>query len=151
PTELQRVGDFSNTYDAKGGLVPIYDPNATPRRPFPNNLIPKDRLDPVALNVVNYFPRPNRPPDTIAGAFNFRSNRVTAQTGDFVMAKVDHCITDNNKITGRYLMQRSNGDTTSVYPDAGADPAGYGRGHSQYAYGSWTRILGSTKVNDLRY
>jgi hypothetical protein len=151
PAELQRVGDFSKTFDTNGGLVPIYDPQASPGQPFPDNAIPKDRLDPVALHVIDYFPLPNRPADTIAGADNFRSNSVTALTSDFLIAKIDHSFTDADKFTGRYMTYRSNTDTTSVYPDAGADPAGYGYGHSQYAYGSWTHILNSAKVNDLRY
>ena len=29
PTELQRAGDFSQTFNAKGQLIPIYDPNTT--------------------------------------------------------------------------------------------------------------------------
>jgi hypothetical protein len=57
PTLLQREGDFSKTFNSSGQLMTIYDPfdtftnaaNNIERRPFANNVIPKTRMDPVAL------------------------------------------------------------------------------------------------------
>src|SRR5262249_38082047 len=67
PTELQRSGDFSKTINSAGALVNIYDPTTTApsgagfvRTVFPGNVIPASRLDPVARNVVKYYPLPNR-------------------------------------------------------------------------------------------
>ena len=151
PTELQRAGDFSQTLNATAGVIPVYDPDTTPRKPFPGNVIPSARLDPVALKLVSYFPRPNRAADTVAGGNNFRANTVASVAGDFVMAKVDHSLNEKNRLTGRYMRYRQDTDPSSVYPDPGADPATHNRGGSQYAYGSWTRILNATGVNELRY
>ena len=69
PTALQRAGDFSQTFNTSGKLVQIYDPlNTVPnpngvsgavlRQPFPGNVIPTSRLDPVALNLEKYYPMP---------------------------------------------------------------------------------------------
>ena len=62
PTALQRTGDFSQTFNAAGKLIPIYDPNTTQlvngayiRQQFPGNAIPPSALDPVALNVMKYY------------------------------------------------------------------------------------------------
>jgi hypothetical protein len=60
PTINQRGGNFV-------GANPIYDPasqvvdanNVVTRQPFPNNLIGATRLDAVAKNIQEYFPRPN--------------------------------------------------------------------------------------------
>ena len=53
PTELERNGDFSQS-----GFT-IYDPlntvNGVPQ-PFAGNIIPRGRMDPVALNMLNYMP-----------------------------------------------------------------------------------------------
>ncbi len=56
PTALQRAGDFSETVNAQGRQIVIYDPSTTRlvngvnvRDPFPGNRIPTDRLDPVAV------------------------------------------------------------------------------------------------------
>src|SRR5687767_6597926 len=70
PTELQRRGDFSQTLDARGNQVVIYDPATTSgavRTPFSGNIIPQDRLDPVALRIAALYPLPNRPPDNVSG------------------------------------------------------------------------------------
>ena len=55
PTEAMRNGDFSNYRDVNGNLIQIYDPatgrnvNGTwVRDPFPGNIIPADRINPVA-------------------------------------------------------------------------------------------------------
>ncbi|HTM47728.1 MAG TPA: carboxypeptidase-like regulatory domain-containing protein [Bryobacteraceae bacterium] len=68
PTALERTGDFSKTVDAQRRLVQIFDPlNTTPspagggailRQAFPGNLIPQDRLDPVARKMIAYYPLP---------------------------------------------------------------------------------------------
>jgi len=151
PTDLERAGDFSKTVNASGALIPIFDPAATLRQPFPGNVIPKKSLDPVALRIVNYFPRPNRMPDNPAGANNFRVNSATAVTSDFLLAKMDYSLNDRNKFTGRYIVFRQDTDPSNIYPDPGADTSNHNRGRSQYWYGSWTRIANSAKLNDVRY
>ncbi len=70
PTEEMRRGDFSKLVNAQGNLIPIYDPTTatydangnitTPRQQFSGNMIPPNRLDPVALAVTKYMPLPNR-------------------------------------------------------------------------------------------
>ena len=61
PTSRERAGDFSQSFNAAGQLVVIYDPLTTRvdpvtgqqvRDPFPGNVIPADRLNPVAQNIM---------------------------------------------------------------------------------------------------
>ncbi len=60
PTALERAGNFSQTLDAKGKPVVIIDP-AT-KQPFPGAIIPVNRLDPTAQNIVKGFiPQANLP------------------------------------------------------------------------------------------
>jgi hypothetical protein len=49
PTARMRIGDFSELLSR--GIV-IYDPLASPRTPFPNNVIPGNRIDPIALRFL---------------------------------------------------------------------------------------------------
>src|SRR3954454_19389189 len=64
PTLLNRQGDFSDLRATSGQLIRIYDPppgsTASTRQPFPANVIPRQRFDPVALAAMQYFPLPNR-------------------------------------------------------------------------------------------
>lgn len=53
PTDAMRQGNFSSV------TTPIIDPLT--RQPFPGNIIPRDRLNPVTLNLLQYFPVPGTP------------------------------------------------------------------------------------------
>ncbi|MFZ4795460.1 MAG: carboxypeptidase regulatory-like domain-containing protein, partial [Blastocatellia bacterium] len=72
PTEAFRNGDFSKLADATGKPILIYDPATTRanpagngflRDPFPGNIIPANRIDPVAKNILRFYPLPNRTAD----------------------------------------------------------------------------------------
>src|SRR5947209_879225 len=78
PTLLQRQGDVSQTFNASGSLINIFDPSTTTivsgraiRTPFPGNVIPRSAIDPVAAAVLNFIPSPNQAPINVAGASNF--------------------------------------------------------------------------------
>ena len=57
PTQAERDGDFSRSYDINGALIPVKDPQTG--LPFPGNAIPKSRLSALGLSVLNFLPLPN--------------------------------------------------------------------------------------------
>jgi hypothetical protein len=60
PTAAMRIGDFSGTsaivFDPRTG-----NPNGTLRTPFPNNAVPKDRIDSASTYMAGLIPAPNQP------------------------------------------------------------------------------------------
>ena len=65
PTALERAGDFSQTRNSAGQLVTIYDPTTTRtvngaivRDAFPGNVIPAERMSPVARAMLRAMPVP---------------------------------------------------------------------------------------------
>jgi len=68
PTAAERAGDFSQSV-AAGVVRTLYDPwtsrlgagNLVVRDPFPGNIIPSSRFDPVALKMLEQIPLPNLP------------------------------------------------------------------------------------------
>jgi hypothetical protein len=77
PTERERQGDFSQSFDRNGNLMEIHDPFSTRsvdgryvRDPFPGNRIPAARFDPVSRNVIGRFPAPTGPGDPFTHANN---------------------------------------------------------------------------------
>src|SRR5689334_5134541 len=58
PTARERQGDFSQTVDTNGAVIPILDP-ANNRSPFPGNIIPENRIDKAGQGLLNVFPIPN--------------------------------------------------------------------------------------------
>ncbi len=57
PSALERAGNFSQTVDTNGKLIPIKDPRTG--APFPNNIIPPDRIDLQGQKLLSIFPLPN--------------------------------------------------------------------------------------------
>jgi len=56
PTSAERLGDFSALTNTAGQRVTIYDPLT--HLPFPGNIIPSSRINPVAANILKYLPLP---------------------------------------------------------------------------------------------
>ena len=67
PTALERSGDFSQSRNAAGQLIVIYDPLTTRsngaggfiRDPFPGNRIPANRLNPISQAMLANMPLPD--------------------------------------------------------------------------------------------
>lgn len=57
PTQAERNGDFSQSRDSTGALIPVIDP--TTGKPFPGNVIPADRQSDMGKSILNFFPTPN--------------------------------------------------------------------------------------------
>ncbi len=157
PTALQRTADFSDTRNAAGGLIPIYDPattrqeaGRTVRTQFPGNRIPAARLDPVALKLLEFFPVANRTADNLSGANNFRANGGNFLSRSNYTAKVDYHQSAANHFLARYLYNSDGRVARSVYPVEAAETASDQPAHQQYIFGSWTRVISPRIVNDAR-
>ncbi len=81
PTALERSGDFSQSFTTQtiGGQqqrfpIQVYDPTSVDangnRTMFPNDVIPKSRLSPIAQNILAYLPLPNTPSDGTSNTSN---------------------------------------------------------------------------------
>ena len=82
PTAAQRSGDYSGYMSSQGVSVPILD-FANNNRPFPGNVIPQSRLDPVASQAVSAVPLPNYS-GPIANV-NFMAQGTIPANGHFVI------------------------------------------------------------------
>ncbi len=107
PTDAERNGDFSALLPL--GIV-IYDPLTAKkqadgrivRTPFPNNIIPKNRLSPVALNYLAYYPLPNQAGDA-QGRDNFLSSNPRSDDFYSESYRVDHNLSGSQRLFVRYL------------------------------------------------
>lgn len=117
PTAAQRLGDFSQTVDSSGRVLPIYDPAQTTPNPaydptqavstsnlqylraqFPGNVIPTNRLSPVAQQALTLYPEPN----TDIGPFlqnNYFVNSPQIDNADGIIVKVDHPFRERHRLT----------------------------------------------------
>jgi Carboxypeptidase regulatory-like domain len=148
PTLRNRTGDFSDLRNSAGQPIVIYDP--VTRQPFSGNLIPRDRLDPVARAALEYFPQPNRA-GTATNANNYAGTSESSLDRDILVARVDHQLRLNDLLTVRYYLNNSGTNVTGSYPIRAADPlADTTSVRIQSLTGAHTHIFNPTIVNELR-
>jgi hypothetical protein len=160
PTLAERNGDFSNTRDGQGRVIPIYDPDSTRtnpngngvvRDPFPGNIIPSNRIDPLAQRLLQYLPLPNVAPNNpFTNANNYLSLIGFPTDQGQISARIDHNFSEKDKIFGRYTrtkntrMNRAWGNGL-----ADTDARDDQRNNHNFVL-SETHVFSSALVNDFR-
>lgn len=117
PTVLQRAGDFSQTKNAAGTVIPIYDPAttranpATPgqflRDPFPGNVIPRNRWNPVFAKMLDFIPLPNTAGNANTAAGNFVTTAANRISKDTFSVRLDHQVNEKHRLSGRFNYDNS--------------------------------------------
>jgi hypothetical protein len=109
PIPQELAGDFSNTRNAAGQLITIYDPASTTssgsgfvRTAFPGNTIPANRINAVTRAIAKFLPAPNQagaPFTHINDYVRTDGNKTNKDSGSY---KVDHYFSEKNRMFGRY-------------------------------------------------
>lgn len=121
PTALQRAGDFSQTFASSGALIRVFDPFSTRaqgsgfvRDQFPGNVIPQSMIDPVARNVVKFYPQPNTVTSAVTNVNNYINTGVRSFDQDQIDGRVDHNFSNQRRLFSR-LSWRKNTDAPPVF------------------------------------
>jgi len=123
PTAAERAGDFSQTRNSAGQLVTIYDPLTTRtengvivRDPFPGNVIPANRLSPVARAMLGPIPVPS--------AGKSYNGQATLDDGpqNQETLKLDQRWSDRWTTTGMYAHQHTKEPGSAFYGAFGSVP-----------------------------
>ena len=149
PTARQRAGDFSEF------AVTIIDP--TNGLPFPGNVIPDYRIDPLARQMLGLFPAPNSSPAVLGGNLNYSASTQTKLDFREELIRVDYRFSDSHSVYGRFIHDDLPADQPfgEVFGGNQADFPGIasldsnqpGRGF----VGAWTWIVSSNKLNEVSY
>jgi Carboxypeptidase regulatory-like domain/TonB dependent receptor len=125
PTALERTGDFSQTRASNGQLVQIFDPFSTvsttsgsTRTQFPGNVIPPSEMDPVGVNLAKYFPMPNAAGAAFTNQNNYFASGANSTDIDNFDVRIDHNLTDRQRIFGRYSQRASHENPAEMFPQA---------------------------------
>ena len=112
PTALERQGNFSQTYDASGNLIVIYNPATTTvgsgtysRTPVTGNLlsnIPGYVPNPIGQALLNLYPLPTPNLVGVGGSDqdNFFSNAPNTDQNNLFDIRIDHQFSEHNSIFG---------------------------------------------------
>jgi hypothetical protein len=94
PTQMERAGDFSQTFDQNGALIRVNDP-LNNRAQFPGNVIPASRIDRNGQGLLNIFPLPNF--NDPARSFNNRFQSQVDQPREDKILRVDWNVNSKNQ------------------------------------------------------
>jgi carboxypeptidase family protein/TonB-dependent receptor-like protein len=104
PSLAMRNGDFSELLAQN---ILIYDPATAQkvgarvvRTPFAGNIIPANRINPTALQLLKYFPEPNQP--GTLGTNNYFSSNPRSDSFYSISTRVDHRLTSKQQVFVRY-------------------------------------------------
>lgn len=140
PTEAQRRGDFSGgptLYDPD-----TYNPATGLRQPFPGNQIPRSRMHPAALQLLDAIPLPN----STDPARNFVRQVTNRDDGDQWHVRVDHRLPSQHAVMGRASRYKTTAINNGALPTAGDTQTN----RHWAGVGQWTWIPGSALVNEFR-
>jgi len=146
------------------GSTAIYDPATgvqsgplagTGRTVFAGNIIPANRISPIAARLLAFLP----PPTNGAQSNNFQKDTVQSKPMDQFDTKIDYVLGANDRLFVRYSFQRATVNDPGLYgPNGGI----YGGPHNGGFQGSgpsrnqspglnFTHILSPTLVTEFRF
>jgi hypothetical protein len=171
PTDAQRAGDFSSQldltqqtgtdclghptfvgeiFDARNagngcGVAFQYDASG-----MPLNIIPQNKLDPLALAIAKLYPAPN----VNGNGFNFLSNPVRSETRNNFDIRLDQKYSNNDNGFFRFSYEDQPSLIPGPFGSTGGDGGGFFSGVEDNAYRSfatsWTHLFRNNLTNELR-
>jgi hypothetical protein len=103
PSALERTGDFAGVPGTNGQTAVIYDP--TTNAPFAGNIIPSTRINPIAAQLMKFYPLPNLPGLTR----NYEVPSTPVASANTLNSRVNQTINAKNRIMVSLAWQGTNG------------------------------------------
>ncbi len=154
PTMDFRNGDLSAALRLPAPQI-IYDPrtgnaDGTGRRPFDGNIIPPDRISPVAKRILSLVPAPTLPGFTN----NLEQATVRVKDTESFDVKVDHQMSNSDSFFIRYSFQRPKVFDPGLYGIYGGPKgdgfAGTGTNRTQAGGFNYTHIFDPRFITEFR-
>lgn len=160
PTLIERAGDFTDTRASNGRVIAIYNPydtyrvadGRTLRRVFPGNVVPRSMFQPIAVRALETYPKPTTSGNPFTQTNNYFAQGVNASESNQMDIKLDHNISDKQRIMSRYSVNFGNSVPAILWGSL-ADPFSNGDSNSrtQNFVFDFTRTHSPTTLLTLRY
>jgi hypothetical protein len=156
PSNEFRTGDLSGdpghqVYDPASGSQ---DGSGTNRTPFSGNIIPQNRINPIARKILSFLPPTNETVIPTSQTNDYFALLPARKTTDQIDSKVDWTLSDRNRLSGRFSFQRPVIFQAPEFGDAGG-PAqgGFEANGRQKTYSTglnFNRIITPTILTEVR-
>jgi len=156
PSDAFRTGDLSGdpghpVYDPSTGLQ---DGSGQNRTPFPGNLIPANRINPIAKKILAFLPPTNEAFIASSQTNDYFALLPAQKTTDQIDSKIDWTLTDKDRISGRFSFQRPVVFQAPEFGDAGGPAQGAFEANGvqkTYSTGlNYNRIVSPTLLTEVR-
>jgi hypothetical protein len=152
PSQAFRNGDFS------AATTVIYDPltgdaaTGAGRTAFPGNVIPANRISPIAQKILASIPLPNIA-NAALGQVNYQDTSIRERRNHSFDLKVNYQASAQDQVSVRYSFARPTVFEPSTYPGSIGGPfqdgfIGTGINNTSSAAANWTRTWTNTFVMD---
>jgi hypothetical protein len=113
PTDAQKSGLFTSAiYDPTGGYT-LLGSTVTRTAAFSGNQIPASRIDPIARNLLQYYPEPL---GAFAGGNNYYYNKSGSTNNYRWDLRADTILTAKQSLFGRYSSEQAQGAIAATLP-----------------------------------
>jgi trimeric autotransporter adhesin len=144
PTLAERGGDFTDVG------AQLFDPTSSltgPRVPL-GSKIPQNRLDPAAVQLLQFYPLPNLP----GFVQNFHLQAALPTNSDMLNFKVLHTISPRLNLSASYQNKTSSGINAFTMPQLTNNSSIEGQALNVVLAQNWTsRLINETRVNWSSY
>jgi hypothetical protein len=161
-TNLQTIPDVPFTQGNLSGDPghQVYDPatggatTGVGRTPFPGNIIPQSRINPISAKILSYLPATNEPFTATTQTNDYYALLPFRKTNDQVDSKIDYTLSDKDRISGRFSFARPVIFQAPIFGTAGGPAQGAFAGsgtQKTYSTGlNWNHVFGPTLLTELR-
>lgn len=153
PTALERSGDFSQTVNTTGTLIPIKDPtNSNPCTTanrtgcFPGNIIPANRFSAIGATFLNLFPLPNTTDPTGQRQYNSQFQLANSNPRRDKILRIDYNVSPKTTAFVRLIQDYQGSDGFGAILGA----AGDGWGQFPHGYDIPSAGAVATVIHTLR-
>ncbi len=150
PTDKMRTGDFSELLASN---IKIYDPlsGSTNRTAFPGNIIPTNRLNPIALKLLSYYPHANQAGNA-DGSNNYFSQQSRPYTYNAALLRLDHTFTPDQKLafSGYWNKRQEDRYNWAGVQNDFAVSQGFDYRSNQGFTATYTNVLTPSLIGDFR-
>jgi hypothetical protein len=149
PTDDIRNGDFNRVRPVFDPATTVGNPASFTRQPFPGNVVPRNRWDPLAPKLLDLYPRPNLSTGIVNNYFFAPNESNDVNTYDF---KGDHNLSATQRFTARYSMRQRDRYEPGPLPlpaDGGQSTTTAIDSHSVAA--AHTSTIGAAATNELKF
>ena len=156
PTARQRGGDFSELL-AIGATYQVYDPATIAaaaggrfsRQPFPGNIIPRGRLNPMALKMLEYYPAANAG-GTVDGRQNWQGAGPSWMHMNQQIIRVDQVVGNNHRFFVSVTLNTQDQEQNDLFHTKGSGNHYYPWAHRGVAFDDALTLRPDLVLN-LRY